>query len=196
MIPPDDGAQPPFRILFVCTGNVCRSPFAERIMRRLTHGLPVEVASAGISAALRLETPPHLAKAARGHEVDFADHRPRDVLVEDVRDADLVVGFEHQHVVDVATQLGADQSKVFTLPEIVRLLDRVPDANVGPLPQRARALVEVAHQRRRGAGRKGPMDAGVVDPIGRPYSVYVDSTEKVAHLCEMLVARLLGLPVT
>ncbi|MFN2560552.1 MAG: low molecular weight phosphatase family protein, partial [Jatrophihabitans sp.] len=37
-----------FAVLFVCTGNVCRSPLAERLMRaRLAPGLPVAVSSAG-----------------------------------------------------------------------------------------------------------------------------------------------------
>ena len=37
----------PVKILFVCLGNICRSPAAEGIMKKLTEGLPVEVDSAG-----------------------------------------------------------------------------------------------------------------------------------------------------
>ena len=35
------------KILFVCLGNICRSPAAEGIMKKLSHGLPVEIDSAG-----------------------------------------------------------------------------------------------------------------------------------------------------
>ncbi len=40
----------PFKILTVCTGNICRSPLAEGLLRKVLRGLPVEVSSAGTGA--------------------------------------------------------------------------------------------------------------------------------------------------
>jgi protein-tyrosine-phosphatase len=54
-----------FRVCFICTGNRCRSPFAETAFRHFTRGLPVEVFSAG---TLEIEdglVPPDLVEVAR-----------------------------------------------------------------------------------------------------------------------------------
>lgn len=51
MSPTNSSNKRPFRVLFVCLGNICRSPAAEGIFKRIAHdrGLNVEVDSAGTS---------------------------------------------------------------------------------------------------------------------------------------------------
>ena len=52
-MPPDPGPAEPFGVLFVCTGNICRSPTAEALARRELArypGVPLEVSSAGSHA--------------------------------------------------------------------------------------------------------------------------------------------------
>ena len=104
-------------VLFVCTGNTCRSPLAEAIARRLIaeRALDVTVASAGTSAL-------HGAPASDGsllvgleRSFDLSRHRARRLTSELVDEADLVLGMATHHV-EYAHDLGG-QDKVFLLTD-------------------------------------------------------------------------------
>lgn len=83
---------PPSRILFVCHGNICRSPYAEGALRRdLGRSLRerIECRSAGFIGPDR-PSPPAARQVARERSVDLTDHRSRLLEPEVVRSADLV----------------------------------------------------------------------------------------------------------
>lgn len=92
------------KVLFVCTGNVCRSPFAERLARLLSDG-SVEYASAGIQAlhGEPMDRPMADQLSARGGTSEgFA---ARQLTAAMVREADLLLCMESRHrlwVVDEA----------------------------------------------------------------------------------------------
>jgi protein-tyrosine-phosphatase len=67
------------KVLFVCAGNICRSPFAEGLARRLAaeRGLDVEFASAGEIALDGDRCPPDAIAAAKEFGVDLSSHRAR-----------------------------------------------------------------------------------------------------------------------
>jgi protein-tyrosine-phosphatase/predicted ATP-grasp superfamily ATP-dependent carboligase len=65
----------PLRIIFVCQGNICRSPFAERLLRVRLADLPIGVASAGMMPWPGRPTPDFGRAAAAAHRVDLAAHR-------------------------------------------------------------------------------------------------------------------------
>src|SRR5205085_8557845 len=73
---PGGGAM---KVLFVCAGNLCRSPFAEGLARRLAseRGLDIEFESAGEIAYEGSPCTPDALAAARLHGVDLSAHRPR-----------------------------------------------------------------------------------------------------------------------
>lgn len=82
------------RILFVCKGNVCRSPFAENYARGvMNHG--VVVRSAGyLSARPSRACPPLGVEAARALGVDLAAHRSAPLTEGMVREADAIFVFD------------------------------------------------------------------------------------------------------
>ncbi|HEY7537485.1 MAG TPA: low molecular weight protein-tyrosine-phosphatase [Gaiellaceae bacterium] len=97
------------RILFVCTGNICRSPMAAAIAKAEIERAgcrDVEVASAGIAA---LEGHPAASDAcavAWENGLSLEQHRARQLTPELLAEADLAVGMERAHV-DWASRLGS-----------------------------------------------------------------------------------------
>lgn len=125
-----------FNILFVCTGNTCRSPLAEALARRELErrGWPhVQVASAGIAAREGDGASRHAVTVAQRHAVDLADHRSRHLTAEMVDWADLVLGMGPTHLDGVA-RLGGEE-KMRTLGDFAAGDQRgrsVPDPFGGP----------------------------------------------------------------
>ena len=79
------------KVLFVCAGNICRSPFAEGLAQRRAaeRGLDVEFASAGEIALEGDRCPADAVAAAREHGVELSAHRARRLTAE--QNADKVV---------------------------------------------------------------------------------------------------------
>lgn len=121
-------------ILFVCLGNICRSPTAEGLM--LNHlaaaGLAkhFRVDSAGIGGWHTGEPPDRRAiAAARKHGVDLTPLRARQVKAADFSDFDLIVGMDRQNVDDLR-RLAPKQSTArigLWLTEALGIRDEVPD---------------------------------------------------------------------
>lgn len=90
-----ESAPAPSRILVVCLGNICRSPYGERVLRRMLAATeaPVTVTSAGFEPPGR-ESPEMAVSAAGRRGVDLSEHRSRILSVEEVRSSDLVLVME------------------------------------------------------------------------------------------------------
>ncbi len=91
----------PVRILFVCLGNICRSPLAEGILQRqaVEAGLEITVDSAGTGGWHIGDAPDRrsIAVAAR-HGIDIGRQRCRRVTLEDLDSFDLVFGMDRRNV--------------------------------------------------------------------------------------------------
>ena len=85
------------RTLFVCTGNTCRSPFAEAVARREGH----DVESAGLIARAGDRPPEDAIVVARRLGYDLSSHRARPLTEEMLERSDLVVGMTAAHVAAV-----------------------------------------------------------------------------------------------
>ena len=90
------------RVAFVCLGNICRSPMAERVARGHAEreGLTdVEFVSFGVSSE---ETGNPIDRRARAvldrHGYASGNHRARRITASDIADADLVIGLEPYHL--------------------------------------------------------------------------------------------------
>lgn len=91
------------RLLFVCTGNTCRSPMAESLARAEAEerGLELEVRSAGTTASVDSPASRGALEAARREGLDLSGHRSTPLSPELVAWADLILFMAPSHGMDV-----------------------------------------------------------------------------------------------
>ncbi|HYM80409.1 MAG TPA: low molecular weight protein arginine phosphatase [Candidatus Limnocylindria bacterium] len=111
-------ADSQFRVLFVCTGNTCRSAMASGALRKVLgpEGERVVVESAGTAAWDGQPATELSQEVAERAEVSLAEHRSRRVTPAMLRGADLVLVMERLHLAAVRA-LGADASRTHVLSE-------------------------------------------------------------------------------
>jgi protein-tyrosine phosphatase len=118
------------RILFVCMGNICRSPTAEAVMRRLIGqaGLDVEVESAGTGGWHVGEPPDERAAAAAARRGVTLEGAARQVTPDDFRRFDLLIAMDRGNLRELLA-LAPDEEAA----EKVRLLREFDPAAGGDL---------------------------------------------------------------
>ena len=179
-----------FDLLFVCTGNICRSPTAELLAASRLPAEHFRVHSAGTYGLEGYAIEPGAARELTALGIDSAAFRARRITEDLVRDADLVLTATREHRGAVVTLDPRALQRTFTMREFARLLDHV-DVPPGDDPaERARALVRdvAAARSRHPAAKPGHDDAA--DPYGRGATAYTrairDITEALRRPLEVL----------
>ncbi|MBE1292014.1 MAG: low molecular weight phosphotyrosine protein phosphatase [Rhodobacteraceae bacterium] len=116
------------RVLFVCLGNICRSPSAEGVFRVMAP--EVETDSAG-TAGWHVGKRPYgpMQAAARARDVDLSDLRARQFVARDFERFDLIVGMDAENIANIEAlrpEGSATEVRLFT--------DFAPDSGMTEVP--------------------------------------------------------------
>ena len=152
------------KILFVCTGNTCRSPMAAAIARHIIdreYGGRIRVSSAGVFALPGASATPEAAAALAECGIELKDHRASLLDRAEVRRADLVLTMTAAHRRQVLDLVPEARGKVYTLAEYAGMGSDLEDPLGRPLSayrecvSRLRTLVAVALARFAGPAGRG-----------------------------------------
>jgi protein-tyrosine-phosphatase len=111
--------QHEFRVLFVCTGNTCRSPMAEGILKKIVADLPdksiaINVQSAGTMGLVGHPATDLAVAVAQQFEIDISEHHSQDLTAKLLDEADLVLTLAAEHY-ETCIALGKSPEQLFTL---------------------------------------------------------------------------------
>ena len=128
--------MPGFAILTVCSGNICRSPLAEQLLRAgLSDWTDLTVFSAGSVAMEGDRMPDEAAALALRYGGDPSAHAARQLVEAHIRQADLVLGMSREHRRAVVQLLPSASRYTFTLREFARLVAGATDDDFHEIAQ-------------------------------------------------------------
>ncbi|MFC7493239.1 MULTISPECIES: adenylyl-sulfate kinase [unclassified Nocardioides] len=173
----------PLKVLFVCTANICRSPYMELTARRLAGTADVVFSGAGTHGSAGGVMDAEIAKVyAEGGRSDGDSFTSRALSADLLRDADLVLTAEHTHRQFILDDHPAEFRKVFTLGQFAEAVRDADPALSG------RELVAYA------AEHRGPADPAldVPDPYRRGPDAARACATQLDELLAVVVPALTG----
>jgi protein-tyrosine phosphatase len=165
-----------FSVLFVCTGNICRSPLGERLLKARISDGSVLVASAGTAALVGRGIDGPSALVLRELGGDPEGHSAQRITRALVAGSDLILTAETAHRSAILKVEPTLFRRTFTMREFARLGASLKDTKAVADHTALRSRVAEV------AGMRGRVDPGVpgADEIGDPYGANLDVARRVA----------------
>ena len=188
-------------VLMVCTGNICRSPLAEQLLRAqaAAANLPITVTSAGTGAMVGREMTSQAAELSAQYGAVSTDHAPTQLNESVIAGADLILTATREHRAAVVSMSPKAIRRTFTLTQFARLaptlvaLSSEPLASPVELVETPQAhlkslLTHAAVARYLVSPPANPTDEDVTDPYKQSQSVY-DEVAAEIHASVTTITR-------
>lgn len=110
------------KIMFICTGNICRSAMAEGILKKIAKdkNLKVEVYSCGIYAQDGDYATYNAIEAAKHYDVDISNHRATNIRNSKIQEMDLILCATNNHKQTVLYMYPELIGKIYTIKEYAK----------------------------------------------------------------------------
>lgn len=185
------------RILFVCTGNTCRSPIAEHLMRsKAAHaGVAIEVDSAGVAAAEGIPISEHASIVLKNRGIESHEKRAKSVSEKLLQWADVVLTMTMAHKERLIQMFPDAMDHIYTLKEYAqenhsnrheaKALEQELQMKLAmskPITEdEKKQLSELVH---------AFMAEDVLDPFGGSVEVYEETAQELDALLDRVLERL------
>jgi len=174
------------RVLFVCTANECRSPFAAALAQRRAAGLPIVFESAGVEA-WRRGVPETGLRHARELGLDLTGHLSATVHPDFLDDYDIILGLARSHLRELASMDSGISSRLFTVKQFAAWVREHPRR--GDIDVRAWLGSQLPSEPRGRILSADPKD-DVRDPIHRPIEDWRTMSTELIGTIDALVEGL------
>jgi protein-tyrosine phosphatase len=103
------------KIISVCTGNICRSPIAEGLLRERLSGSGIQSVSAGISAMVHYQADPLAQLVMKEHGHDISAHRAQQATLPLLNANDLILAMDQTHYVWLRTNFPHLSGRIYKI---------------------------------------------------------------------------------
>lgn len=177
------------RVLFVCTANICRSPFMERYARAVAGtDSGVEFHSAGTQGFRDAPMDPPMAEELQRRGGDPTGFRSRRLTAAILDDADLVLTAERTHRRLILEEHPAALRRTFALGHLAELVTSGQDDT--PYAGSAAAAVDALLARLAGQGNRATPEHDVDDPYGRGEEAARQAADRMQALLDPVIRTL------
>ncbi len=190
-------------MLFVCTGNICRSPLAERVARSYVDAVlgadaaSVRLESAGTRAVVNSGIHPRTAAVLTSLGGNGDGFLSRQLTDDMAVDADLTLALTRAHRHEVLKRSPRGLSRTFTLLEAADLVSLAPPTaarSEATFPDRCRALVRLMAAAR--GYRASDVRDDILDPVREPEAFHLEVGDVIADGVARLFSRFADLSAT